>query len=236
MRSGTEKPCPARPQTVRACKNSGPSKRSQPSAPDFLKPGPISRKSRRIRPPLIEKFHREIPLTPNASLVSIASETSGRISRRTDTLARNKKHCWAETYENLLTIDAAPRWQCLCPGCDAFDHSLVADPEKHDGKIVRFEGVTNIEFEGNGIYLSKEHWKARMNSFAIWLALDNGTTRGKRWLNGKYCIVEGAFHAADRGHMGLFMRTLSDITVFHQREPISPDEIKRLKRQAGQDG
>lgn len=111
---------------------------------------------------------------------------------------------------------------------------VIANPKDFDGKVVRFEGVTNIEFEGNGIYLSKEHWNARVTSFGIWMDLNDELTKSKRWLNGKYCIVEGTFHANDRGHMGLFMGSLSDITMFHQREPISPTEIKRLQRQAEQ--
>lgn len=111
---------------------------------------------------------------------------------------------------------------------------VIANPKDFDGRVVRFEGATNIEFEGNAIYMSKEQWKAQVASFGIWMDVSDELTRSKRWLNGKYCIVEGTFHANNRGHMGLFMGSLSDITLFHQREPISPAEIKRLQRQAEQ--
>jgi hypothetical protein len=113
---------------------------------------------------------------------------------------------------------------------------LIANPERYDGKVVRFEGVTNIEFEGNGIYLSKEHWKAHAQSFAIWMDLNDELTKGRKWLNGKYCVVEGVYHAADRGHMGLYMGSLSDIAMFSAREPISPDEAAKLQKEAQQNG
>jgi hypothetical protein len=113
---------------------------------------------------------------------------------------------------------------------------LIANPEKYDGQVVRFEGVTNIEFEGNGIFLSKEHWKAHVNSFAIWMDLSDELTKGRKWLNGKYCIVEGKFSATDRGHMGLFMGSLSDITMFARREPMSPGEAAKLQKEAEHDG
>ena len=112
---------------------------------------------------------------------------------------------------------------------------LIANPEKYDGKVVRFEGATNIEFEGNGIYLSKEHRKAHVQSFAIWMDLTAEQAKGRKWLNGNYCIVEGTFHAADRGHMGLYMGSLSDITMFNLREPMSPNEAKKLQEEAEQD-
>ena len=111
---------------------------------------------------------------------------------------------------------------------------LIASPEKYDGKVVRLEGVTNIEFEGNGIYLSKEHWKADVQSFAIWMDLSEELEKGRKWLNGKYCIVEGTFHATDRGHMGLYMGSLSNISMFDVRESITPDETKKLQTEAKQ--
>ena len=113
---------------------------------------------------------------------------------------------------------------------------LIANPDKYDGKVVRFEGVTNIEFEGNGIYLSKEHWKFRKQSFAIWMDLNDELSKSRKWLNGKYCIIEGIFHADNRGHMGLYMGSLSDVTMLNAREPISPTEAKKLQEEAEQGG
>ena len=109
---------------------------------------------------------------------------------------------------------------------------LIATPEKYDGQVVRFEGVTHVEFEGNAIYVSKEHWKAQVSSFAIWMDLKEELAKSRQWLNGKYCIVEGTFHAKDRGHMGLFMGALSDVTMFDVREAVSPDEAKELQERA----
>jgi hypothetical protein len=106
----------------------------------------------------------------------------------------------------------------------------IANPQKYDGKIVRFERVTNIELEGNGAYLSKAHWKADVQSFAILKDLGDGLTKGRKWLNRKHCIIEGIFHATDRGHMELNMGSLSNLTMFNTREPINSDEAKKLQK------
>ena len=39
---------------------------------------------------------------------------------------------------------------------------LILNPEKHHGKLVRVIGVSRIEFEGNGIWFMKEHYKHRV--------------------------------------------------------------------------
>jgi len=57
---------------------------------------------------------------------------------------------------------------------------LIANPEKFDGKTVVVEGVTNVEFEGSAIYLSKEHWKHLILSFGVWLDLDPKLAKDRR--------------------------------------------------------
>lgn len=102
---------------------------------------------------------------------------------------------------------------------------LIANPEKYDGKVVIFEGVTNLEFEGNAVYLSKEHWKHSLSSFGISLYVDAKLFQKRKWANGLYCILNGTFRASDRGHEGLYMGTLTDITMFQVREAVSPKDV-----------
>lgn len=112
---------------------------------------------------------------------------------------------------------------------------LIGDPSKYDGKMLKVEGVVNVGFENNGLYISKEHWKNHLCSFAIWIDLNAEFAKSRKWMNGRYVSLEGTFHAKERGHMGLYMGTLSEITGFTLREAMSPDEISRLQEQDKQE-
>ncbi|MFC1524344.1 hypothetical protein ACFL6N_06095 [Thermodesulfobacteriota bacterium] len=96
--------------------------------------------------------------------------------------------------------------------------NLIATPDKFHGKIVRVIGVSNIEFEGNGIYLSKEHLINRVTKNALWLSL-NFKIIGKSEeelskYNGQYVLVEGVFNKDDKGHMGLKSGSINNVTRF----------------------
>ena len=112
---------------------------------------------------------------------------------------------------------------------------LIASPEKFDGKSVIIEGVINLEFEGNAVYMTKEHWKHSGYSFGIWLEADDKLARGWRWANGLYCVLKGTFKADDRGHMGLWMGSLTDVLILDLRESLSPEEIAERQKQAQQE-
>jgi len=101
---------------------------------------------------------------------------------------------------------------------------LIANPQKFDKKTVRFQGVVNIEFERNGIYLSKEHWENSVTSCGIWLDIDPKLAKSRKWANGKYFIIEGVFHAEDKGHMGLWMGSISNITLLQVHEVVTPQK------------
>jgi hypothetical protein len=109
---------------------------------------------------------------------------------------------------------------------------LIANPEKFDGKTVIVEGVTNVEFEGNAIYLSKEHWKHSIPSFGVWLDLDPKLAKDRKWANGLYCVIKGTFRAGDKGHMGLYGGSLTEVSMFVVREAISPEEVSKRQKEA----
>jgi hypothetical protein len=74
--------------------------------------------------------------------------------------------------------------------------SLLADPERYDGKRVPTEGVATIGFEASAIYLSKEDARHHVLSNGIGIALpEDPTPRNDfRHLEGKYVLGEGRFH------------------------------------------
>ena len=84
---------------------------------------------------------------------------------------------------------------------------LIATPERFHGKRVRFTGFVHFEFEGNGIFLHKEDHDQGIFNDGLWIERPAGSTP-----NDVYVLVEGAFRADDRGHMGLFSGTLADVT------------------------
>lgn len=101
---------------------------------------------------------------------------------------------------------------------------LIANPDKFDGKVVRIIGVINIDFESNAIYLTKEHWANSVTTNGVWLTIDKNLADKRKWGNGRYFLVEGVFHAEDKGHMGLWRGAISDIAVMELHEIISKGE------------
>jgi hypothetical protein len=91
---------------------------------------------------------------------------------------------------------------------------LLAGGSKYHGKIVRVSGVLNLEFEGNALFLSKEHFRHRIYKNAVWFSPDYARLgvepKELAKLNGRYVLVEGRFDAQDTGHMGLFSGAIQD--------------------------
>ncbi len=94
---------------------------------------------------------------------------------------------------------------------------LIADPMHWHGKSIRVMGVLCLEFEGNGLYLSKDDYKNGVTKNAIWINLDWEVLGLKendpksieqvkvlKGLIGKYVFLEGTFDGKLFGHMGLF--------------------------------
>src|SRR5688572_9432758 len=46
---------------------------------------------------------------------------------------------------------------------------LIARPEVYDGKRVQVIGFVNFEFEGNGLYVSKEDWEQSIYRNGVWI-------------------------------------------------------------------
>lgn len=54
---------------------------------------------------------------------------------------------------------------------------LIAQPEKFEGKRVRFIGFLRIEFEGNAIYLHREDFDHGIEKNALWVAVPDDMTK-----------------------------------------------------------
>ena len=114
----------------------------------------------------------------------------------------------------------------LCLACGAADHNLksvslmqlIVTPEESDGKLVRVIGVSRIEFEGDGIWFTKEHYKHRVYENSLWIEPDLnalGATRQQlEQFNGKYVLMEGTFNKDNNGHLGMYSGALENVTRF----------------------
>lgn len=95
--------------------------------------------------------------------------------------------------------------------------ALINNPNKYNGRLVRVEGVGNIEFEGTQLYWSKGIYndcnnEDRYHIDAIWLDLDPYADESE--LNGKYVVVEGRYNKNNKGHMDCSCGALENITLY----------------------
>ena len=92
---------------------------------------------------------------------------------------------------------------------------LIATPEKYDGQLVRVIGISNLEFEGNCISLSKEDLKYGVGN-SIWIELSEKAISYEeaQKYNGEYVIVEGIFDRDDCGHMDMFCGSIKNISRY----------------------
>jgi hypothetical protein len=94
---------------------------------------------------------------------------------------------------------------------------LIATPDKFDGKRVMVVGVSEIEFEGNALYLHKEDRDLSLYKNALWLEVPKDKEALWKAHSSKYVLVVGTFRAGNLGHEDMFSGALEGIIRF---EPI----------------
>jgi hypothetical protein len=104
---------------------------------------------------------------------------------------------------------------------------LIAQPEKFEGKRVRFIGFLRLEFEGNAIYLHREDVDHRIAKNGIWVDLPTDMTNQQQGeVNMRYAICVGVFTARWQGHMGMFSGAIGNVRRlqfwFAQPRPTGP--------------
>jgi len=94
--------------------------------------------------------------------------------------------------------------------------ALIANPDVYDGKHIRVVGIVHVGFECDALYFSSEDYKMGITKNAVYLELtqmpiDVPYDELKK-LNGRYVVIEGVFDSKEKGHMGLYSGTISDIS------------------------
>jgi len=78
---------------------------------------------------------------------------------------------------------------------------LIANAPAYDGKLVQVSGVLRIEFEGNALFLNREHLEHRLEGDSLALALDREQRKQFKPYHKKYVTLQGVFRAQGRGHL-----------------------------------
>jgi hypothetical protein len=68
----------------------------------------------------------------------------------------------------------------------------------------------HLEFEGNGIYLSRNDLERHQSSNGLWVEFQGGIA--DKNCQDRYVLIEGTFTSRDRGHFGMWSGAINDIT------------------------
>jgi hypothetical protein len=85
--------------------------------------------------------------------------------------------------------------------------------------MVTVAGWARIEFEGNALYPTKQEMERRTAQHAIWLQLGWPVSADIRGLDGAHITVEGRFNGHHKGHFGMFVGALEDISRIERSDP-----------------
>ncbi|MBI5325483.1 MAG: hypothetical protein HZB41_09490 [Ignavibacteriae bacterium] len=94
--------------------------------------------------------------------------------------------------------------------------SIIANPEKYHGKILRVLGYLNLEFEGDAIYLHLEDYKYFNLRNGLWVDIQSNSSLFKKKnfkkINHKYVFIQGKFDMNMKGHFGMWSGSIRNIT------------------------
>ena len=64
--------------------------------------------------------------------------------------------------------------------------SLIANPDRVDGKLIRVIGFLRLEFEGDVLYLHREDYENAILGNGIWVSVTPALAKQKATLNMNY--------------------------------------------------
>lgn len=91
--------------------------------------------------------------------------------------------------------------------------AVLANPSKYDGSRVQTQGVLAIEFEGDALYLTREHRELSIfgNAARLYLRDEGWNINELSPHDGKYVWIEAEVDAAAPGSASIFPLALVDI-------------------------
>jgi hypothetical protein len=113
--------------------------------------------------------------------------------------------------------------------------ALIVDGRPFDGKRVSVTGVLRVEFEGDGLYLTHDHYSHRSRQNAVWLSFDHESLAASREQlaahNGRYADVTGVFRRDNRGHFGVYRGAIEQVSYIRLLEAESESDVDAAKCQ-----
>jgi len=105
---------------------------------------------------------------------------------------------------------------------------LLVNPDRYHGKKIRIEGFLHVEFEGNGIYASKDHADRLISREGFWVDFDKQAVPfdgivGPKEFDRKWVLIEGTFNKNNRGHMGAWSGAIEKIDRVYTLTNYHPD-------------
>jgi hypothetical protein len=88
--------------------------------------------------------------------------------------------------------------------------AVISNPERFDGQRVRLHGYVHFEFEGDGVYLSREDMQHHLYKNGLWISLAEQISPDG--CQDTYALIEGNFRSAEKGHMGLWSGAVTEVT------------------------
>ncbi|HTN76728.1 MAG TPA: hypothetical protein VL096_15825, partial [Pirellulaceae bacterium] len=93
---------------------------------------------------------------------------------------------------------------------------LMTKPDRYHGKKIRLRGFLHVEFEGNAIYLSKEHADHLIAKEGFWVTFDKTAVPfegivGPKEFHRRWVLVEGTFNKDGRGHHSAWSGEIANI-------------------------
>lgn len=100
--------------------------------------------------------------------------------------------------------------------------TLLANPERFDGKLIRTHGFVFIQFDSDAIYLHEEDYRYGLTKNAF--ALDLSEAQRKQFKNPslKYVLIEGTVHSKSPDAAYSYSGTIVDMTRLEAWGPWYP--------------
>lgn len=92
---------------------------------------------------------------------------------------------------------------------------LLVNPQKYDGRLVRFHAVGGLRHAYNGVYATIEDWEHQTNRSIGVVWGEYSPQYESCWkYNGKHIVVEGIFDADDGGYGNQFRTCIREVNVY----------------------
>lgn len=97
--------------------------------------------------------------------------------------------------------------------------NIIANPQKHNGKLVQVKGFIHVEVENSAIYITEEDYNYGITKNSIWLEISRDEIN-KFDKNDKYVVIEGFFDMKNEGNEGNYSGSLTNITKLNVIKPL----------------